>query len=162
MMVATLILAVVAASLTAHTLWRNRGLALRGWALAVRSVREQLVLLLLAFVVAGYVEVLIPQHIVRQWLGTGAGLKGIIIASVAGGVLPMGPYVVLPILAALRAAGAGLATTVAFAVGWMMWSVGKLPFELALLGPRFAIRRTLLYLAFPPLAGLLAAWLFGG
>ncbi|MDQ7795098.1 MAG: permease [bacterium] len=151
--------AAVALTLTA---WRrHRGLAGEGWLAGLASLRQQLPLLLLAFAMAGYVEVLVPRAFIERWLGAGAGLRGVLLGSVAGGTLPFGPYVILPMAAALREAGASSATLVAFTSGWMMWTTGKLAFEFATLGPGFSARRLALYAVFPPLAGLLTLLLFG-
>ncbi|MEW6522284.1 MAG: hypothetical protein AB1445_01725 [Bacillota bacterium] len=155
------VLAVVAAMLTVAARLRGPGLATRGWVTAFHSLRRQLPLLIIAFTLAGYLEAVIPQSFIRSWMGAGAGIRGILLGSVAGGLLPFGPYIVFPMGATLQASGAGTATMVAFVTGWMMWSTGKLAFEFATLGPGFTARRMAVYLVFPPLAGLLALLFFG-
>jgi uncharacterized membrane protein YraQ (UPF0718 family) len=159
---ATLVLAAFALALLLLAWRRDRALAARGLLIGLRSLRGQLTLLLLAFLLAGFVEVLVPPEAVRRWLGAEAGVKGIMIGCLAGGMLPFGPYVVFPMAAAIRAAGAGNATIVAFVTGWMMWSTSKYAYEVATFGPGFAWRRTILFLAFPPLAGVLALLIVGG
>lgn len=158
---AVIVLGLLAAGLTGCASRRRRGLALEGWLAGLGSLRRQLPLLLLAFAMAGYVEVLVPRGFIDTWLGAGAGLKGILLASLAGGLLPFGPYVVFPMAAALGEAGASVATLVAFVTGWIMWSTGKLAFEIGTLGPGFTARRMALYLIFPPLAGVLTLLLSG-
>lgn len=150
--------------LLAALAWRKgKGPGLPGLGLqaGLKSLTRQLPLLLVAFVLAGFVEALVPAELVRRWLGAEAGLKGIAIGCVAGGMLPFGPYVVFPMAAAIRSAGAGDATIVAFVVGWMMWSTSKIAYEMATLGPGFTGRRMSLFLLFPPLAGVLALILLG-
>lgn len=158
---ATIILAMVALALTALAWRKEKGLPTRGLQSGLKSLLAQLPLLLIAFLLAGFVEALVPAELVRRWLSAEAGLKGIIIGCIAGGMLPFGPYVVFPMAAAIRAAGAGDATIVAFVVGWMMWSTSKIAYEMATLGPGFTWRRMGLFLLFPPVAGVLALLFLG-
>jgi uncharacterized membrane protein YraQ (UPF0718 family) len=157
---ATIVLAAVALTLTAVAWRKGNGLAARGLLTGAKSLRGQLPMLLIAFLLAGFVEALVPAELVRRWLSAEAGLKGILIGCVAGGMLPFGPYVVFPMAAAIRAAGAGDATIVAFVIGWMMWSTSKIAYEMATLGPGFTWRRMGLFLLFPPAAGVLAHMYF--
>jgi len=159
---ANVLLAVVVAVLLALAWRREKGLAHRGLRIALESLRVQLPLLLVAFLMAGFVEALVPATAIQRWLGAGAGLKGIVIGSIAGGILPFGPYVVFPMAAAILRAGAGDATIIAFTTGWMMWNSSKFAYEAATLGPAFTWRRMGLFLVFPPLAGVLTLLLFGG
>lgn len=118
-------------------------------------------LLISAFLVAGFIEVVVPRSLVEAWLGESAGFKGLLIGSVSGALLPGGPYVTFPIIASVYRAGAGLGTTVSFITGWATWGLGALAFELALMGPRFSVVRISVTALFPPLAGFLAQLLFG-
>ena len=67
-----------------------------------------------------------------------------------------------PLIAAIFHAGAGIGTAVAIIAGWAMLGVGLLPFELALVGPRFIVLRVCTVFIFPPIAGVLAQSIFGG
>ena len=75
---------------------------------------QVLPLLILAFVVAGMVQTLIPSEAIASWIGTKSGFRGIWIGTLAGALTPGGPYVSLPVAAALMRAGAGVGTLVAF------------------------------------------------
>jgi uncharacterized protein len=158
---ATVILALVALALAALAWRKGPGVAASGLLAGTRSLQAQLPLLLIAFTLAGLVEALVPTDLVRSWLGAEAGIKGVIIGCVAGGALPFGPYVVLPMAAAILAAGAGEATILAFVIGWMMWSTGRLAYEMATFGPGFTLRRMALFLPFPLAAGVVALLLLG-
>ena len=70
-----------------------------------RVLLKQVPILIIAFILAGYLEVLLPPELVRNWLGTEAGFKGVIIGSLVGGLIPSGPYVAYPII--LHAQGRG-------------------------------------------------------
>jgi len=117
-------------------------------------------LLIFAFIVAGMVQVLIPQELISKWIGGESGFRGIILGSVAGGLAPGGPYVSLPIVAGLIKSGAGIGTLVAFLTGWSIWAIGRLPMEVGILGWKFTLIRLASTFIFPPLAGFIAQLLF--
>jgi len=152
----TLILAAVAVILLAVAFWRGRDLPLAGLLAAGRTLWRNLLILLLGFVIAGLVQVLVPRELISRWLGAQAGLKGVLIACVAGGLVPGAPYAVFPLVAALYQAGAGLGAVVGFTAAWSLWSVSRLPVEMALIDPKPALVRYGITFVVPPLAGLLA------
>lgn len=159
MFAATVLLVVAAVVLAVAAYRRDPRLVTVGLKDGGRLLLKQAPVLIIAFILAGYLEVLLPPELVRYWLGTEAGFKGVVIGSLVGGLIPSGPYVAYPIIASMYKAGASLATVIAFVTGWMLWSTSRLPFELALFGPRFAVLRMALYLVFPPLTGLLVLFL---
>ena len=118
-------------------------------------------LLIAAFLVAGLTQVLVTEEFVRSWLGEATGWKGIWLACLAGALMPGGPYVYYPIAAVLLHNGAGLGALVAFVAAKNLWSVSRLPLEVALLGPKLTLVRFLGTLVIPPLIGALAQTLFG-
>ncbi|MEM4719063.1 MAG: hypothetical protein QW330_03300, partial [Nitrososphaerota archaeon] len=57
----------------------------------------------------------VMRESVERWIRLAeSGLKGILIGTIAGGLAPGGPYVNLPLAAALLKSGAGMGTMVAF------------------------------------------------
>jgi uncharacterized membrane protein YraQ (UPF0718 family) len=118
-------------------------------------------LLVAAFVVAGLTQVLVTEEFVRSWLGEATGWKGIGLACLAGALIPGGPYVYYPIAAVLLHNGAGLGALVSFVVAKNLWSVSRLPLEVALLGPSLTVIRFLVTLVIPPLIGTAAQAVFG-
>jgi uncharacterized membrane protein YraQ (UPF0718 family) len=118
-------------------------------------------LLIAAFLIAGLTQVLIPAHVIERWLGSGSGWRGLLVASLAGGLIPGGPYVYYPIAGGLLKAGAGIGVLVAFISAKNLWSISRLPFEFALLGPQLTLIRYALTFIIPPLLGALAETLFG-
>jgi len=111
---------------------------------------------LLGFVIAGLVQVLVPKELISRWIGAQAGAKGVLVACVAGGLVPGSPYAVFPLMAGLQQAGAGLGAVVGFVSAWSLWSVSRLPVEIALIDPKAALVRYGLTFVVPPIAGLLA------
>ena len=152
----TLILAAVAAILLTIAFWQGRDLPLAGLLAAGRTVWRNLPILLLGFVIAGLVQVLVPKELISRWLGAQAGVKGVLIGCVVGGLVPGAPYAVFPLVAALYQAGAGLGAVVGFVSAWSLWSVSRLPIEMALIDPKPALVRYSITFVVPPIAGLLA------
>jgi uncharacterized membrane protein YraQ (UPF0718 family) len=140
----TFILAAVAAILLAIAFWRGRDLPLAGLLASGRTLWRNLPMLLLSFVIAGLAQVLIPKELITRWLGTQAGVKGVLIGCVAGGLVPGAPYAV------------GLGSIVGFVSAWSLWSVSRLPVEMALIDPKPALVRYVITFIVPPIAGLLA------
>jgi uncharacterized membrane protein YraQ (UPF0718 family) len=152
----TLVLAGVAGVLLVIAFWRGNDLPRAGLLAAGRTLWRNLAILLLGFVIAGLVQVLIPKDLITRWLGAETGFKGVLIGCAAGGLVPGSPYAVFPLVAALYQAGAGLGAVVGFVSAWSLWSVSRLPVEMALIGPRPALVRYAITFVVPPIAGLLA------
>ena len=117
-------------------------------------------LLVLAFIVAGMIQTLIPQETISKWVGAESGFRGILIGSVIGGLMPGGPYVSLPIAAGLLRTGASIGTMVALITGWSLLAFSRLPLEIGIMGWKFALIRLACVFFFPPIAGLIANTFF--
>jgi uncharacterized membrane protein YraQ (UPF0718 family) len=151
-----LALAAVAVILLVLAFWRGRDLPAAGLLAAGQTLWRNLPILLLGFIVAGLVQVLVPRDLIANWLGAQAGVKGVLIACVVGGLVPGAPYAVFPLVAAFYRAGAGQGAVVGFVSAWSLWSVSRLPVEMALIDPKAALIRYGITFLVPPLAGLLA------
>lgn len=152
----TLVLAVAAGILLILAFRRGPGVALDGLLAAWRTLRHNLVLLILGFILAGLVQVLIPKELITRWLGDEAGIMGILIGCVVGGLVPGAPYATFPLVASLYQAGASIGAVVGFVSAWALWSVSRLPIEMALIDPRPALIRYGVTCIVPPLAGMMA------
>lgn len=119
-------------------------------------------LLIAAFLTAGLIQALVKEETVTQWLGAGSGWRGLALACLGGALIPGGPYVYYPIAGALLNTGAGIGVLVAFVAAKNLWSISRIPMELALLGPDLTLIRFGITLLIPPLLGFLAEILFGG
>jgi len=155
-----IIMGVLAVTLLVFAYLRGKGEHLEGLKRTKDMVIEVLPLLIFAYIVAGMVQALLPKDTVSHWLGKESGLRGIMIACIAGGVTPGGPFVSLPLAAGFLRSGAGIGTIVAYLTAWSLWAAGRLPLELGLLGPRLTMIRIACTFFFPPVAGLIARALF--
>jgi len=139
---------------------RGDGAHIAGLKIASRILLQITPLLIFAIAVAGLIQVLIPTELVSEWVGMESGLQGVLIGAIVGGFMPGGPFVSLPIAAALLMAGAGIGTMVAFLTGWSLLAVSRLPLEVGLMGWRFTAIRLSVTFFLPVVAGLLANLLF--
>jgi len=156
MLVPTIVMAVIALVLFVIAWSRGQGEHVTGIRSAMMLTLQVAPLLVCAFLVAGFIQVLLPQDLINRWVGAEAGMRGILMGTLAGGLTPGGPYVSLPIVAGLIRAGAGTGTMVAFLTSWSLWAVARLPMEIGILGWRFTAVRLLSTALFPPIAGMLA------
>ncbi|MTI85197.1 MAG: hypothetical protein FH756_15195 [Firmicutes bacterium] len=162
MLIALIVLFFMAAALFIIAYRRGDNSHVKGLTVGKKMFTGLIPMLIMAFLVAGLIQVAIPPEVIRSWLGEEAGLRGILIGTLAGALIPGGPYVSFPIIAAIYKAGAGTGTAVAIITGWAMLGVGQLPFELALIGPRFMMVRLCSVFVVPPVAGIAAQYIFGG
>jgi len=162
MLLPTIIMAILAIIFLAVGYSRGEGQHVQGLRSGFKMIVEILPLLLFAFIVAGMVQVLLPQELLSKWIGEESGLRGIFIGTLAGGITPGGPYVSLPLVAGLFKAGAGVGTLVAFLTAWSLWAVARLPMEIGILGWKFTFIRLACTFFFPPIAGFLAQFFFSG
>jgi uncharacterized protein len=140
---------------------RKQGRALDGVRVGMQTLRRTGVLLVLAFIIVGYVNVLGTEELIRRWIGPGAGWSGLVLAEVIGMLLPGGPYVVFPLIGALYQAGASIGAAVVLISSWALLALISVAFELPLLGWRFTLVRWGLGLPVPILAGAVSLALWG-
>jgi len=161
MVIPTIVMGVLAIVLLLIGYYRGEGQHISGMKSALTMTVEILPLLVCAFIVAGMIRVLLPHELISKWVGVESGMKGILIGTLAGGLSPGGPFVNLPVVAALLRTGASVGTMVAFLTGWSLWAIARLPMEVGILGWKFTLIRIASTFIFPPIAGLIAQSLFG-
>ena len=116
-------------------------------------------LIVVSFWAAGLAQAVLPEHLIPRVLGPESGLRGILLATAGGVLTPSGPFVAIPIAAAMGRAGASHAALVAYVSAWGLLALHRLvAWEIPILGPRLALLRWGVSLALPVLAGLIARW----
>jgi len=134
------------------------GLALMSSGELLLSVLPNLVL---GFLLAGFLQVLLPGELISQWMGHESGGVGLLIGTAAGALTPGGPFTHFPILASFLSKGAGVGPVCAYIAAWALIGVNRIiVWELPILGPRIALVRFLASMAVPPLVGWLAGALY--
>ena len=160
MTTATITLWIIALPLLIYA-WSRRDNSLnKGLQLAWSTTRRNAALLIIAFVIVGYVNILSPTELVQKWIGADSGWQGLFLAEIIGMLLPGGPYVVFPLIAVLHNAGAGLGAVVTLVTSWATQALLTITFELPFMGWRFVAIRWGLGLAVPLLAGAITQAIF--
>jgi uncharacterized membrane protein YraQ (UPF0718 family) len=113
--------------------------------------------LLAGCLVGAFIALLLPREVVNRWVGAESGFTGILIATVAGAILPGGPFTIYPIAATLSVLGADIAANVALIVSWSLLGYSRaLIWELPFFGIDFVGWRVLLAVPLPFIAGMIA------
>ena len=155
---ALLVLVLVLLGLVALAWWRG-GLPMvrEGLAGGTDMLVGAGLLVAVSFLAAGLAEVLIPVDLMPRAFGVDSGLRGIVLATGAGLLTPSGPFVAIPIAAAMGRSGAATGPLVAYVSGWGLLAVHRLiAWEIPILGARLALTRWGVCLLLPVLAGLIA------
>ena len=154
-----LIALVVVAAVVAAV--RDPGLPLRGLAASGRLLRGVWLELLLGFVLAGLLDVLLPQRVLVSWLGSGHLGRGILIGWAAGLAMPGGPYVFFPVAANLFKQGAAAGPLITLLTAKTLVSpIRTLTYEAPLLGWPLTLARFVPGVLVPPVLGIVGQWLF--
>jgi uncharacterized membrane protein YraQ (UPF0718 family) len=111
-----------------------------------------------ALLLAGMIQVLVPQETVARYFGRQGGMRAILIASLAGVLTPGGPMVSVPLLVVLSNSGAALPSLVAYMTAWSLFGMQRIiAWEAPLMGWKFVAVRVIPSLIFPVVAGWLVA-----
>lgn len=130
----------------------------------LRRAVEQLAVLaprmVCALTAAGFIARLIPSELIGQYLGSGAGLKAVLVATAVGLIIPAGPVIAFSIAAIFAKSGASTAALIAFITSWSLFAAHRVfIYEVPMLGPSFLRLRVVSVAVTPVLAGLMAlAW----
>jgi len=112
-------------------------------------------LIAISFLAAGVAEVLVPTEWVRANFGQESGLRGLVIATLAGAMTPAGPFTAMPLAAVFVRSGAATSVVVAYLTAWSLLALHRLvAWEVPILGARFALLRFAVSILLPILAGL--------
>ena len=108
-----------------------------------------------------FIAEILPHEKVSRALGPKSGLKGLLIGTAFGAILPGGPFTAYPVAAALLTVGADFGATIAMVVSWTLIGYGRaIAWELPILGADFTLWRIVLSLPIPILAGALGRFVY--
>lgn len=145
------------AAVTGAALWQRDGVGAVLAALGEGAglLAAVLPLVAMAVLMAGYVQLLLPQRVVQRWLGQESGLRGLLLATAAGAVTPGGPFTAFPLVVGLRGVGASVPVCITYLTSWSVLGIQRvLVWELTFFGTEFVLLRLLVSLPLPLLAGL--------
>jgi uncharacterized membrane protein YraQ (UPF0718 family) len=153
------VLVVVSATLV----WRRDGMAgvLEIFSHDVALFGGILPRVLAGCLLGAFVTEILPHDKVSRSLGPNSGLKGLLIATAFGAILPGGPFTAYPVGAALLTVGADFGAVIAMIVSWTLIGYGRaIAWELPILGTEFTLWRIAISLPIPVLAGALGRFVY--
>jgi uncharacterized membrane protein YraQ (UPF0718 family) len=108
-----------------------------------------------------FIAEILPHERVSRSLGPNSGLKGLLIGTAFGAILPGGPFTAYPVASALLAVGADFGATIALVVSWTLIGYGRVvSWELPIMGTDFTLWRMLTSLPLPIIAGALGRFVY--
>ena len=126
----------------------------------VRALEQAVIIMprmIFALITASFIVQLIPSETIVAYLGAEAGIKGILIGSLTGLIVPSGGAVAFAIAATFAFEGASAPALVSFLTGWSVFAAHRVViFELPLLGTHFVRLRMLSVIPLPLIAGAIA------
>ena len=120
---------------------------------SLRQLLGFLPVLVIAVMLAGFAETLLPRRLVQDLLSDSAGLKGLALAWFAGIITPGGSIVGLPIIAGLYRVGVGTAVLMTYATSLATLSILRLPLEAGFYGWKLTALRVGVSMGLPFVAG---------
>jgi len=104
---------------------------------------------------AGFLAALLPQDVVRSWLGPDSGIAGLLLATLAGALTPGGPVIGFAIGASALKSGAGYLAVMAYVTAWALFAVQRLfVWEIPVMPARVVWLRVAASLPLPVLTAL--------
>jgi uncharacterized membrane protein YraQ (UPF0718 family) len=108
-----------------------------------------------------FIAEILPHEKVSRSLGPNSGLKGLLIGTAFGAILPGGPFTAYPVASALLAVGADFGATISMVVSWTLIGYGRaVAWELPIMGVDFTLWRIVISLPVPLLAGALGRFVY--
>ena len=157
MLVSFIVLSLLLAALVTVAVRRPGRLHIDGLKMAWAQARMLLIRMPLALLAAGFLGEIIPEDVVGSAVGGASGLRGILIASALGAIVPAGPMVLYPVAVTFFQLGAGIPQTIAFITGWSLFGLHRVvTWELPLMGVNFVAIRLAASAVLPVLAAVLA------
>ncbi|PHR56599.1 MAG: hypothetical protein COA47_12835 [Robiginitomaculum sp.] len=120
-------------------------------------IRKMVVRILVALSIAALIWVMMPRDKISALVGNNSGLRGILIALVAGCLTPGGPSSAYALLAVLASGGADVGALIAYITSWSILGMQRiLIWDVPFMGFEFSSFRFLISLPLPIVAGLIA------
>ena len=156
-----IVLGVLLVAAIAVAAQRDPALPMAGLSSALHLAGQVAPALALGFLLAGFIEVLVPPAQLVALLGGNENLgRSVLIGWGLGLVLPGGPYVLFPVMAKLYQQGVAPGAIITLITAQTLASpIRMLTYEAPLLGWPMTLARLIPALLLPPLIGLLGHWL---
>ena len=128
---------------------------------AGNSVETVWLRLLLGITLSGMIQLLIPRAAISKLLGPTSGIRGILIGSYSAIIMSGPPYVMIPVVSSIYAAGAGVGPVIALLTGEALLGLQHLiAWQIPFLGVGLPLSKYAICLFITPLVGLAGAVVF--
>ncbi|MHB2165392.1 permease [Alsobacter sp. R-9] len=109
--------------------------------------------------IGALIRLMIGREMIVRWLGASSGIRGLLIATIAGVLIPAGPFTVFPLAATFLVAGADAGAAIAFITGWLLLGLNRaVIWEMPFFGAAFVGWRMASSFWVPMAAGWLARY----
>ena len=112
--------------------------------------------MVVAMLITGFTDVLLPKALVERWLSDASGWRGIGLGYLAGVLTPGAGLIGLPLVGTLYKAGVGPSVLVTYMTSMTTMSLMRIPLELGFCGWQLTSLRLTVSFVLPILAGFLA------
>lgn len=127
-----------------------------GLIISFNTASSSALMLLASFIVIGQLNVLLTSEMIEKWLYKFKGIKAILVAAVAGGLFPGGPYIYYPFVATFAGKNLPFYILISFILGKQVYDFSRLPMEASLVSPEIALIRFIITIPIPIVIGLFA------
>ncbi|MBI9095942.1 MAG: permease [Sphaerochaeta sp.] len=107
------------------------------------QLKEMALVIPPVFILLGLLDVWISKETMSRYMGEGSGLKGILLSILIGSAAAGPLYGAFPVAAVFMKKGVAFRNILIFIGAWSTTKIPMLLFEIASLGPRFALTRLL-------------------
>ena len=121
----------------------NKNLGMKAINVAGYSLKEMLLIIPPVFLLLGLLDVWVPREIMIKYMGENSGLKGVILAILLGSAAAGPLYGAFPIAGVFMKKGVKFTNVLIFIGAWSTTKIPMFLFEMASLGPKFAVTRLL-------------------
>ena len=140
------------------TAWLHGGEAVeRALISAGTTILEIAPQILGGLLIAGLVQMLVSRETISRWLGEESGMRGLLLAEVAGALTPGGPFGSFSLVYALGKVGVDIGVLITYLTAWTTLSILRLVmWESPFLGLKLSLVRFAISLPMGIVAGILA------
>jgi len=135
---------------------RGDGSLQRGFKESFSQGKGIVPMILIAVLIMGFMEALLPKAFIENWLTDSSGFKGMALAWAAGALTPAGSVIGMPIAAGLYKSGAGIGIIITYLASMALLSIIRIPLEIGFYGPKLMAIRIAACILLPPIAGYMA------
>lgn len=123
------------------TLQWNREIGLEAVDTVKMSFKEMITILPPIFILMGLLDEWVPKEVMVKFMGEDSGIKGVLLSILLGSAAAGPLYGAFPVASVFMKKGASLLNIFIFIGAWSTTKIPMLLFEMASLGPKFALTR---------------------